>query len=186
MTFLSFLNSSFHQDKSSFYGNKLFISEPKSITPELAKELLKFVNPVTLSSTDLQGRTIQLWHHKSELIASVIKDGRITLIPGDRICNSLQPSERGSDLLNRLQSGSLKKWQFAYVQGKVSVWPHLIAAGKDGPWARSGHVFPKTNKPGHFNRKEDTSRNRKYIEAAVKTPDPKYTKKSAVVAIRFL
>ena len=126
MTFLNFLNLSSRKDNSNAYRNKILISSPTNITPELAQELLKLVNPVTFSSTDLQGRTIQLWHHKSELIASVIKDGRITLIPGDRICNSLQPSERGSDLLNRLQSGSLKKWQFAYVQGKVSVWPHLL------------------------------------------------------------
>ena len=114
MAFLNFPDLASNKDNSSFYRNKPFISSPTTITPELAKELLKFVNPVTLSSTDLQGRTIQLWHHKSELVASVIKDDIITLIPGDKVCNSLQPNEKGSDLLNRLKSSGLRKWQFAY------------------------------------------------------------------------
>ena len=129
---MNFLEASAQKEHSNFFRDKPFVSSPTNITPELAQELLKFVNPVTLSSTDLQGRTIQLWSYNNELVASIIRNGKITLIPGDRVCNSLQPSERGSNLLNRLQSGSLKKWQFAYVQGKVSVWPHLIAAGKDG------------------------------------------------------
>ena len=111
MTFSTFLNFSSHKDNSSVYRNKTFISSPTNITPELAQELLKFVNPVTLSSTDLQGRTIQLWSYNSELVASILKDGEITIIPGDSVCNSLQPSETGSELLKRLQTGSLKKWQ---------------------------------------------------------------------------
>ena len=161
MTFLNFLNPSYQKDNSGERRNKAFLSSPTNITPELAQELLKFVNPVTLSSTDLQGRTIQLWSYKNELVASLMKDGEITLIPGDRICNSLQPNERGESLLNRLESSGLRKWQFAYVQGKISVWPHLIAAGKDGqsPWKpplfpqekqKLAHIFNRRGKEGHF------------------------------------
>ena len=177
MNFSNILDTSSQKDNLEFFRNRFFISSPTNITPELAQELLKFVNPVTLASTDLQGRTIQLWHHKSELVASVIKDGEITLIPGDSICNSLQPSEKGSDLLKRLQTDSLKKWQFAYLRGKISVWPHLIAAGRDDPpsWKppffpqkrdKLCHIFNKNN--GHF--KEDTPQNRAAILKVTSNP----------------
>ena len=175
---MNFLEASAQKEHSNFFRDKPFVSSPTNITPELAQELLKFVNPVTLSSTDLQGRTIQLWSYNNELVASIIRNGKITLIPGDRVCNSLQPSERGSNLLNRLQSGSLKKWQFAYVQGKVSVWPHLIAAGKDGQseWSppvfpqrrdKLSHIFNKRGKDGHFTK--DTPQNREYISRATRS-----------------
>ena len=121
MTFLNFLDLSSCKDNTNPYRNKTLISSPTNITPELAKKLLKFVNPVTFSSTDLQGRTIQLWHHKSELIASVIKDGKIILVPGDRVCNSLQPNEKGKELLKRLQTSGLRKWQFAYLKEKNQI-----------------------------------------------------------------
>lgn len=121
MTFLNFLSASSQKDSSDFYKNRPLISSPTTITPELAKELLKFVNPVTLSSTYLQGRTVQLWHHKSELIASVVQGDKITLIPGDRVCNALQPNEKDKKLLKRLQTSGLRKWQFAYLTEKNQI-----------------------------------------------------------------
>lgn len=173
---MDFLNSSSHKDHSIIDRNKSIISTSKNITPELANELLKFVNPATLATTDLQGRTVQLWSYNSELVASILQEGKITLIPGHKICNSLRPDEIGGELLKRLQKGGLKKWQFAYFKGQLSVWPHLIAAGRNGdpreippPFSQrdniSGHIFRNRGDKGHFTR--DTPENRAYIQAAV-------------------
>lgn len=61
------------------------------------------------------------------------QQGHITIIPGRKICNPLNPEESSADLLNRLEGFPLRVWDIAYDMQRLtlSLWPHLEAAGKD-------------------------------------------------------
>ena len=103
------------------------LSSVTSITYEQAAQLLKVATPVTCPYTDVTGKIIQLWKHHESLVASLLEGEKITLFPGENVCNSLNPSEKGELLLRRLESSSLKKWNFAYLpeRSRISVCPFL-------------------------------------------------------------
>ena len=98
-----------------------------SITYEQAAQLLKVATPITCPYTDVNGKIIQLWKYHESLVASLLEGEKITLFPGENVCNFLNPSEKGESLLRRLESSSLKKWKFAYLpeRSRISVCPFL-------------------------------------------------------------
>lgn len=145
MSALQFPNISEKNDSKIYRAKVSFSAPSNTITTERAKELLKFINPVTLPYTDTQGRTIQLWKLSSELVASVSSKQGIVILSGKYIINPLQPSEESSQLLKRLESVSPKNWHFSYTENtkKIVIWPHMVAAGKDGPSSWTPPTFSK-------------------------------------------
>ena len=90
--------------------------------------------PLTLPFTDLVGRTIQLWKFDNLLIASLKENEKVRFLSGSKVHNAILPQENGSILLARIESISQRKWHLFYNQSKdeISVWPFLVAAGKEG------------------------------------------------------
>lgn len=165
------------QNEKPLLKSSLKTSQGVQITPEQGVRLLKSAKPLTLPCNDAEGRIIQLWKFKRFLVASIFTDNRIVIVSQRHITNPTQKDENSHQLLESLESKPLKKWSFTYClkTGKVCIWPHMIAAGKDGQWnpppfpndkGGLGHIF--TNKPGHFS--EDTPENRSRIHQAVGHP----------------
>ena len=176
------LNTSINRNSPNPNSGKSILSSVSTVTPEQAQKLLNLVSPVTLPYTDPQGKVIQLWNYKSQLVASVDAGDKVIIIPGNCISNPLNPKEESHYLLKRLEEGGLKEWRFNYCDktGKIVIWPHIVAAGKDGPtgWKPPvfletpdslGHIFKEDN--GHLAK--DTPQNRAYISQAVSHPSNK-------------
>ncbi|MBS0655481.1 MAG: hypothetical protein JSR46_06885, partial [Verrucomicrobia bacterium] len=137
---------------------------------------------ITLPYVDREGNTIRLWQLNNDFVGSVqFRDGQTQIIPGSSICNPLSV-ESNKAFLHRISAGSLKRWSFVYQPAKksITVWPHMVAAGKDGQddgvtqppkfsdnGSINGHIF--RNQDGHF--KNDTEANRQRILEA--TCDPR-------------
>ena len=146
---------------------------------ERVQELRKFIVPVTLPYTDVEGRILQLWKFKDNLIGTVSCDEGIVYIPSHNIVNPLQSDQNSGQLLNCLEERGLVGWQFSYSAKtrKIVIWPFMAASGREGSanWtpptfsndnSAVGHIF-KTDK-GHFPK--DTPENRAFISQAVSNP----------------
>lgn len=116
------------------------------VSTEKAKELRQSVKPLTLPYTDAEGRTIQLWNSRKGLVASVTSDDGIVIVSGNNVLNPLQASEGSHQLIRRLETCGLRKWQFSYSETtkKIVIWPHMVAAGKDGPAEWKPPTFAET------------------------------------------
>jgi ankyrin repeat protein len=115
----------FYQNHSSW--------APFFLTEKQAQTLLKAAVPITFPYTDLQGRTIQLWKYINLFAASITKNGLTTLFSSNKIHNALLPEESSELFLKRLESSSLKKWHFSYLEEtkRIFIWPFLIGGGVD-------------------------------------------------------
>ncbi|MGA8163422.1 MAG: hypothetical protein WB791_00160 [Waddliaceae bacterium] len=101
---------------------------------DLAKIRHKLI-PLTHIYRDSQQREIQLWNsEKYGLIGAVhYPDGKLVTIPGSQINNPLGPSDDCGKLIYKLEQCGLRVWDLAFDvhSSTITVWPHLIAAGKD-------------------------------------------------------
>lgn len=92
------------------------------------------LTPLTSPYQDPKLGTIQLWKYGQSLIGGILsQEGRLSLVPASRIKNPLNPSESSDFLVKRLEASSSSVWDLAYhvETSTLTVWPHLIAAGKE-------------------------------------------------------
>jgi hypothetical protein len=130
----SAINSFFYFTNRTHLESHSHTQNQKITDPNRIATIFKLLTPISLASRDLSGNTYQLWKGKASLVLTILDiDGTMTIVPGHRICNALQPQEKGQDLLLRLEKQPLKKWQISFKTASciAYIWPYLIAAGKD-------------------------------------------------------
>lgn len=146
-----------------------------------ARAILSTLVPVTLQSQDREGSLLQIWKKKDKdiFLGIVTTREKTIFIAGCHIQNALQPQENGVTFLLRIALTPPKKWSLIFKNNRMIVWPHLIAAAKDGEWVKPrwgnssqiGHMF-RPPKP-HLAEKHwghligDTPENRALVERAI-------------------
>lgn len=150
------------------------------INSEKLKAVLNLLTPITLPCHDKEGRVIQLWRYRNDFIGAVRDEkNQINIISSGQIYNPLQSHELNTAFLSGIEELGLRKWSLVYQPDKkrISVWPYLIAAGKDdAPWippiipknpSIENHIFRK--KGGHL--LGDTPENRERLLQVTSTRD---------------
>jgi ankyrin repeat protein len=117
---------------------KVYIQPKTGNVVDLGK-LTKIANetiPLTMPYRDAEGRFMQLWKTQQYGLIGAVYDlqGRLKIIQGHKIQNSLIPNQSPYELMLCLENSINKYWDIAYdvVKSTMVVWPHLEAAGKDG------------------------------------------------------
>jgi len=110
------------------------IQESLPLNYSIVRSILLDLTPLTLPFRDLKGRIIQLWKTVQHgLIGGVVNsNGQISIIPANKIINSLNPNENSNELIHRLQSYPPKKWDLVFNTHlcTLTIWPHLKAEGR--------------------------------------------------------
>lgn len=105
------------------------------VNSENVVRLYRGLKPITQSYRDAQGRQVQLWKSPQHgLIGSVVDlEGRLSIIPGEKIQNPLNANESPEAILQRLKNCGLKNWDIAFDAhtSMLTLWPHLQAAADD-------------------------------------------------------
>jgi hypothetical protein len=154
--------------------NHILGQNPASSAPRSSAELPlpNTLRPVTEPYLDTDGRIIQLWRNGNAYLGVLEDQSGSKVIPATSIFNPLNSTEPGDALLRRLEKSSIRRWDLAYDPRtrKLSVWPHLIAAGKDlfdVVKNVTDHVFRKET-GGHF--PTDTPEARETLRRAAADP----------------
>ena len=184
---ISFLRDSSYQTNSSF-SSRQKLSERTQRFISLFRDRI----PISNETSDCQGSCSRLWVLKNETFLGIVShsNGKISIIPSDKIINFCTNSPVSLESLRKLQKSQV---DLAYVPEKkqLIISPHWRAAGKDdliaqvatkslNPKPPASWVIPPfaekpgqrlhmfRNDEGHFT--EDTPENRAYIRTAVSDP----------------
>ncbi len=97
--------------------------------------ILSHLKPLSFRYCDSEGRIIQIWKtHKNTLVGGVLdKQGHLQVVPAHKIRNPMCPDGQNASLLERLEAAELRRWDLVFdpVAKTLTIWPHLIASGKD-------------------------------------------------------
>lgn len=182
--------------KDSSLQTSSFFSPNQKLSEHTQKliSLFRGILPISNGTTDCQGNRSRLWVLKNETFLGTVShfNGKISVIPSDKIINFCTNSPVSLESLRKLQKSQV---DLVYIPEKkqLIISPHWRAAGKDDliaqvatkslnpeppiSWIlppfdespeRLSHMFRAAKKGGHFT--EDTPENRTYIRAAVSNP----------------
>lgn len=163
--------------KSSISDSSFYFHQERKPSREKARNILQRLQPLSLPYSDREGRIIQLWRSEKGLIGGVLDlQGRLKVIPGNKILNPLTSNQNPEDLLFRLEKIGLRRWDLVFLAEKMEivVWPHLIAAGRNGTmdFSKQPHHFTHMFRQGHdAHYSQDTAQNREKIKYVAENGD---------------